>query len=167
MQNSKDSAAVHPENQRYLAFSLGAEHFAVPLLSVKEVVALPEMTRVPNTAAYFCGIMNLRGQIISVYDLRTRFGIKSEPSSENAVIIHNFPNLCFGVVVSSVDHVLSLAAGDIHEKPDFHDSQASAYITGVSHQGEKLVLLLDVVRALKLEELAASKERDVKSRNVA
>ena len=144
--------------QRFLAFSLGLEDFAVPLLSVREVVALPEMTRVPNTSAFFSGIMNLRGQIISVFDLRLRFGMKAEHGPETAVIIHNFSHLCFGVVVSSVNNVLSLKDTDISEKPDFQDMQANAYITGVSRNNEKLVLLLDVVKALRLEDIAALKE---------
>jgi purine-binding chemotaxis protein CheW len=157
-----ESASTKPTttagSQRFLAFSLGVEDFAVPLLSVREVVALPEMTRVPNTSGYFSGIMNLRGQIISVFDLRLRFGMKAEHGSETAVIIHNFSQLCFGVVVSSVNNVLSLKDTDISEKPDFQDMQANAYITGVSRYNDKLVLLLDVVKALRLEDIAALKQ---------
>ncbi len=72
---------------RFLCFSLGNEHYAIPLLTVKEVIAPPETTPVPQTPAYFKGIMNLRGQVISVIDLRTKLGIKPLQSAENAVII--------------------------------------------------------------------------------
>jgi purine-binding chemotaxis protein CheW len=84
---------------RYLSFSLGTEEYAIPLLAVKEVIAMPEFTSVPYTPSHFLGIMNLRGQVISVMDLRKKLGIKPGSTAETAVIICDLSPLCIGVVV--------------------------------------------------------------------
>ena len=69
--------------QRYLSFSLGSEDYAIPLLSVKEVIAVPEITPIPFTPSHFLGIMNLRGQVISIIDLRSKLGIKTKRERRN------------------------------------------------------------------------------------
>ena len=106
------------ESQRFLCFRLGEEDYAVPLLSVKEVIAMPDTTPIPNTPPHFLGIMNLRGQVISIIDLRTKFGFKSEKSTENCVIICDFGGISLGVVVSAVENVLAVAPKDIGPRPD-------------------------------------------------
>ena len=73
--------------ERFLCFSLGAEEYAIPLLVVREVIAMPEYTPVPYTPPYFLGIMNLRGQVISVMDLRQKLGLKPRSDAETTVII--------------------------------------------------------------------------------
>ena len=143
---------VRADVQRYLNFSLGTEEFAIPLLSVKEVVALPETTRVPHSPPHFLGIMNLRGHVISIFDLRIKFRIKPENTSETAVIICDLAPLSFGVVVNSVNSVLSVHEGDIKGKPELHTKQNSEYMTGVVKSGEKLVLLLDIAKSLNVED---------------
>ncbi len=148
--NSGDRGGVPVSGdiQRYLAFSLGTEEYAVPLLSVKEVIAIPEVTSIPSAAAHFLGIMNLRGTIISIIDLRTKLGIKSERTSETAVIICDLETVCLGVVVNCVNSVLALREGDIHPKPEVQSSKKTDYIRGVTRKQDKLVLLLDIAKAL-------------------
>ena len=143
--------------ERYLAFTLGAEQYAVPLLSVKEVVALPETTRVPYTPPHFLGIMNLRGQVISLFDLRLKLGMKADNGPESAVIICDLNPLSFGVVVNSVDSVLSLFKDDIKSKPETESKIKTDYIQGVTQRQGKLVLLLDVAKALSIDEILAIK----------
>lgn len=150
------------EIRRYLQFSLGAEDFALPLLSVKEVIAIPEITPIPQTPSHFLGIMNLRGQVISVIDLRVKFGIKHEKSEDNAVIICDLNPLCLGVVVDSVNSVLSLTSKDVNDKPEIDSKQRTDYISGVTRVGKKLVLLLELAKALNLEEQAALKRAGAK-----
>jgi purine-binding chemotaxis protein CheW len=140
-------------NDRYLCFKLGKEEFAIPLLAVKEVIALPRITPVPQSPAYFLGIMNLRGQVISVIDLRSRLGVQPTPGQENAVIICDLQPNSIGVLVDSIDSVISPPRESIREKPDVQGSAASAYITAVFQQDERLVLLLDVARALSSADL--------------
>lgn len=142
---------------KYLCFALGQERFAIPLLSIKEVVAMPETTKVPYTPAHFLGIMNLRGQVISIFDLRLKLGLKVESTSETAVIICDFNPLCFGVVVNSVDSVLNLTADQIGPKPDIESRINTDFISGVIHHDQKLVLLLNLTKALNVEDMMALK----------
>ena len=156
MANEKN---VSMNSTRYLAFSLKEEEFAVPLSAVREVIALPEITPVPHAPQHFLGIMNLRGQVISVMDLRTKMGIKvsDDQSVETGVIIFDFGEVSLGAVVSSINSVVSFAFEDIQEKPQTMNQFRSDYITGVAKRGDRLTLILDVVRALDQGELAAVK----------
>jgi purine-binding chemotaxis protein CheW len=141
-------------NERFLSFSLGEEDFAIPLLTVKEVIAMPEVTPIPQTPPYFLGIMNLRGQVISVMDLRQKLGIKTKASEETAVIICDLSNTCVGVVVDSINQVLTPQEGEVSEKPEIQASKASEFITGVYRREQKLTLFLDLGRSLNLEDQA-------------
>lgn len=145
------------EVSRFLSFSLGKEDYAIPLLSVKEVIAMPEITPIPYTPSHFLGIMNLRGQVISVIDLRTKFNIKTETSTETAVIICDLKPICLGVVVNSVNSVLSLSRQEINPRPEIQSSKASDYITGVTRKDQQLILLIDIARALDIQDQAALK----------
>ena len=142
-------------NARYLSFSLGTEEYALPLLAVKEVIAVPEFTPIPYTPTHFLGIMNLRGQVISVIDLRTKFGIKPTQSDETSVIICDMAPLVLGVVVDSVNSVLSPKALDISPKPDIESNRNTEYITAVYRRDKHLVLLLDIARTLTSEDRRA------------
>lgn len=143
--------------QRYLSFSLGVEEYAIPLLKVREVIAMPEVTAIPQTPSYFLGIMNLRGQVISVLDLRTKLGIKPTTSSETAVVICDLGAICLGVVVDSVNAVLSPQIGEVSEKPDTQTSKNTGYITGVYRKGKSLVLFLDIAKTLDVNEMSLIK----------
>lgn len=142
-------------SSRYLSFSLGEEQFAIPLLDVKEVIAMPEITPVPSTPTYFLGIMNLRGQIISVLDLRQKLGIKNNQQSETTVIICDFQSFSVGVVVDSVNSVFAAHEEEISTKIDIQGSKASEYISGVYRKEKTLVLILNIAKSLNLEDQAA------------
>lgn len=142
--------------ERYLAFSLNDEEYALPLLQVKEVIAMPEITPVPYTPSHFLGIMNLRGQVISVVDLRLKFKMKkAEKLTETTVIICDFNSMSLGVVVDSVNSVMALKSGDISDRPEIESSVSSAYITGVAKRDKKLVVLVNLAKALNVEDLQA------------
>lgn len=140
------------DNSRYLNFALGQEEFAIPLLTVKEVIAVPEMTPIPHTPAHFLGIMNLRGQVISVIDLRKKFTIPAKNSEETCVVIIDLDSHCMGVVVDSVNSVLAVKANEVMDKPSIESSKNTDYITGVYRKDEKLVLFIDIVKTLSGEE---------------
>lgn len=137
---------------RYLHFSLGKEDYAIPLLAVREVIAVPEITKIPNTPPHFLGIMNLRGRIISVIDLRLKLGIKPTENKDACVIICDFGSLVIGVVIDSVNSVLTLQAGDISPKPQIESSKKTDYILGVTKRDEKLILLCDIAKTLDLQD---------------
>jgi purine-binding chemotaxis protein CheW len=152
MSHAKNANA---NRERFLSFSLGAEEYAVPLLAVREVIALPEYTPVPYTPSYFLGIMNLRGQVISIMDLRQKLGIKPGIDTETAVIICDLNGASIGVVVDSVNTVLNPDHADISEKPEIQSNRPTDYITGVYRKDKKLILFLDLSRSLSLEDHAA------------
>ncbi len=161
--NDSNNNSVNEEREnltnRYLSFSLNSEHYALPLLAVREVVAMPEVTAVPFTPPHFLGIMNLRGQVISIIDLRLKFNMKKpETNTETSVIICDLAPLCIGAVVDSVNSVLVLSSADIGGRPDIQSNRNSDYITGVCKRDDKLILLLDIAKALSVEDhMAMSK----------
>jgi purine-binding chemotaxis protein CheW len=143
--------------ERFLSFSLGAEEYAIPLLAVREVIAMPEYTPVPYTSPYFLGIMNLRGQVISVMDLRQKLGVKAGKDVETTVIICDLSGISIGVVVDSVNTVLSPNPDEVAPKPEIQSSRTTDYITGVYRKDKKLILFLDLSKSLNLEDQNAIK----------
>lgn len=120
----------------------------MPLLAVKEVIAPPEITAVPQTPSHFLGIMNLRGQVISVIDLRIKLSIKPTQAAETAIIICDIKPNSMGVVVDSINSVLNPKPEEIAEKPQIHSSKATDYITNVFRHDNRLVLLIDIAKTL-------------------
>jgi purine-binding chemotaxis protein CheW len=137
---------------RFLSFSLGSEEYAIPLLSVREVMGMPDFTPVPQSPPFFLGIMNLRGQVISVIDLRIKLGMKPQVLKEMAVIICDLKQIVLGVVVDSVNSVISPQKEDIKSKPDLKSARNSDYITGVYKSDKNLVMFLNLIKALNLDE---------------
>jgi purine-binding chemotaxis protein CheW len=149
---------THPESlNRYLSFSLGKEAYAVPLLDVKEVIAIPEITPIPHTPPHFLGLMNLRGQVISVVDLRKKLSIKPDPAAESAIIICDLGVLSIGVVVDSINSVLSCEATKISPAPEMQAGKATDYIHGIFRNGDELVILIEIAKAIGIEEITALK----------
>lgn len=135
--------------ERLLVFSLNQEDYAVPLLKVKEVMALPEITPLPQTPSYFKGIMNLRGLIVPIIDLRLKFKLPmSDISSETVVIIVDMNPYSLGVIVDAVDCVMAVETENIKPPPQMGTQLKADYIAGISEKDKKLVLLLDVERSL-------------------
>ncbi len=143
------------EGNRFLHFCLGKEEYAIPLLVVREVIALPDMTPVPFMPSYFVGIMNLRGQVISVLDLRKKMGIPPVDRGETSVIICTLQNLIFGVIVDAVSSVLDLMPDEIAPPPDLRTGGKAGCISGVYKMSSGLVLLLEIGNVLDLEDYRA------------
>lgn len=155
--NSKSAAGS--ETSRFLIFSLNNEQYAVPLLKVKEVIALTETTPVPYSPPHFKGIMNLRGQVISVIDLRMKLKMpKADASSETAIIILDLSPLSLGIIVDSVESVLAVAKDEIQPPPDVGGKDTS-YIRGVTRKDKRLILLLDIEKTLSVEDLKTMKSQ--------
>ncbi|OFZ14005.1 MAG: hypothetical protein A2Z20_10285 [Bdellovibrionales bacterium RBG_16_40_8] len=144
-------------DNRFICFRLEKEHYASPLLEVKEVLGVPEITPVPQAPSYFLGIINLRGQVISVIDLRMKFGLKPNKTTETCVIIFEYPGFCVGAVVDEVESVFSVKDGELKPPPLNYDGKKKEYLVGVINRGEKLVLALDISRALDLKDTVLTK----------
>lgn len=150
--NTQDAAG------RYLCFSLGKEKFAMPLLQVKEVIANIETTNIPQAPPYFKGIMNLRGQVISVVDLRAKLKVgKTDATPETTIVILDVNGLSLGVIVDSVNSVTSFDKSTISEPP-IHDSTVKTdYISGVARNDKDLVLIIDLKLLLNSEDMSSLK----------
>ncbi len=140
------------DNSRFLCFNLGHEEFAIPLLSIKEVIGMPDVTPIPQSPSYFLGIMNLRGQVISIMDLRHKLTIKPNNTGDPSVMILDLDNYKLGVVVDQVNSVQMISAEEVSEKPTIDTSKNHEYVSGVFRKGEKLILLIDIARTLSLED---------------
>ncbi len=148
---------------RYLCFTLGREKFAIPLLHVKEVIANVETTSIPQSPAYFKGIMNLRGQVISVIDLLLKLKVeKGEPNNEKTIIILDFAPLCLGVVVDSVDSVVAFDSSAITNPPDVESAVNHDFIKGIARTDKSLTVILDLKSALKAEDYKTIKNQKQK-----
>ena len=157
------NSSTNAGREKFLCFSLGAEEYAVRLLTVKEVIAKPEVTPVPQSPPYFLGIMNLRGQVISIVDLRAKLGVKSKETAETSVIIFDLKEAIIGVVVDSVNAVLAPETEDISENPDIHGANKNNYIEGVYRWNNQLVLFLNIAKALGIEDLTIAARESQKA----
>lgn len=164
MANSQTSLTAPVYAGRYLCFSLGKEKFAIPLLQVKEVLADVETTKVPQAPADFKGIMNLRGQVISVFDLRLKLKLgKAEKTPETTIIILDLNPLFLGVVVDSVDSVVEYEESDVSPRPDTDSSFKLNYVTGIARTENSLTFLLDLKAVLNADDFKAMKSQGQKA----
>ena len=146
-----------------VGFRIGRETFGLPIALVREIVRVPDITAVPNAPEYIEGVINLRGRIIPVVDLRKRFGdTVAEPSKRNRIIVAEMGNRAIGLLVQSASEVLRIPPSEIEAPQNvFHEGEMS-YITGVGKLHGRLVILLDLTRVLqrgevrRLEEFAES-----------
>lgn len=149
-ENKSVSRSNDSISNRYLCFSLGTEEYAIALLSVREVIAIPDITPVPQSAPYFLGIMNLRGQVISVIDLRTKLSIKPADSAESAIIICDLNPNSIGVVVDSINCVINPAPDQISERPEIQSQKNTDYIQAICREKDRLIVLLDISKTLSV-----------------
>lgn len=145
---------------KYLTFLLGREEFAIQVLKVREIMGIQDITAVPQTPAYVKGVINLRGKVIPVVDLRLKFCLPEMEYTQRTCIIvvqvqAGSVSLPTGIVVDEVSEVLNLTAGDIEDTPDFGDDGASAasYLLGMAKVKGKVKILLDIDRVLSSQEV--------------
>ncbi len=144
---------------KYLAFLLGREEFAIPVLKVREIMGIQDIAAVPQTPAYVKGVINLRGKVVSVVDLRLKFGLPEVEYTQRTCIIVvqvrlESVQLLMGMVVDGVSEVLNLAAGDIENTPDFGGGVVTPYLLGMAKSKGKVKILLDIDQVLSSQELA-------------
>lgn len=136
------------ETLKFLVFDVGEDRFGIPLLDVREVIAVPDFTSVPYSPHYFCGIMNLRGQVISVIDLRKKLYIEPIATGEESVIICNSAGLTFGILVDSVNFVHGVKSDELSEKPTVNERINTDYILSVCRRQEDFIIIVDLLKIL-------------------
>ena len=156
--NASVAPSASAEPTQYLTFMLAQEQFAIGILGIKEIIEYHGVTEVPMMPPCVRGVINLRGAVVPVLDLLARFGRpSSETTKRTCVVIVEVEGAAerhvVGLVVDAVNEVLDIAAADIEPPPSFGARVRSDFIQGVGKVRGKFVLLLDVDRALSLDEI--------------
>src|SRR5271169_5509409 len=136
-----------------VGFRIGNETYGVRIASVREIVRVPEITAVPNAPEMIEGVINLRGRIIPVMDLRKRFSNSSDSSDKkNRILVVELDNKLLGLIVSSASEVLKIPPSEIEAPGAVFAEGESSYVTGVGKLKGRLVILLDIARLLRQPE---------------
>ncbi|HXW62155.1 MAG TPA: chemotaxis protein CheW [Candidatus Acidoferrales bacterium] len=137
-----------------VGFRIGRETFGLPISIVREIVRVPEITSVPNAPDYIEGVINLRGRIIPIVDLRKRFGDKSfERDKKNRIVVVELQSRAVGLIVHSASEVLRIRPSEIDEPHNVFKEGELNYITGIGKLNGRLVILLDLNKVLERGEL--------------
>ncbi|HYF03695.1 MAG TPA: chemotaxis protein CheW [Patescibacteria group bacterium] len=140
-----------------VSFTLGEEEFGINILQVQEINRLVNITRVPNSPDFVEGVINLRGKIIPIVDLRKRFGMPSADDTKNSriVVVELSLSKVIGFLVDSVQEVLRISSSVVEPPPAMVGNIAADYITGVGKLEDRLLILLDLEKVLNEGEIAA------------
>ncbi len=153
-----ETAQLESRAGKYLTFRLANEEFGIGVLSVREIMGIQDITAVPQTPEYLKGVINLRGKVIPVVDLRLKFQLPATEYTQRTCIIvvqvkGEASQMLMGVIVDEVSEVLNLAGSDIEDPPDFGDGHTSEFIVGMAKTKGKVKILLDIQRVLTSQEL--------------
>jgi purine-binding chemotaxis protein CheW len=158
LNNEPAAAQADARAGKYLTFHLINEEFGVRVLKVREIMGVQEITAVPQTPSHVKGVINLRGKVIPVVDLRLKFGLPpAEYNQRTCIIVVQVQGdsgpILMGVVVDGVSEVLNLTAAEIEDTPDFGQDMATQYLLGMAKVKGKVKILLDIDRVLSSQEL--------------
>jgi purine-binding chemotaxis protein CheW len=149
--------ALLEKEGKYLTFALGPEEYGLEILKVREIIGYMEITAVPQTPSHVKGVINLRGQVIPVIDLRSKFGMETAEITEESCIIvveisQGNRNFQTGIVVDHVQEVLDIDGQDIEDTPQFGSSFNADFILGMGKVGDSVKILLDIDKVLAGED---------------
>jgi purine-binding chemotaxis protein CheW len=147
-----------PRAGKYLTFQIAKEEFGIGVLKVREIMGLQEITAVPQTPAHVKGVINLRGKVVPVVDLRLKFGIAAPEDTQRTCIIVTqveveAGSVLMGIVVDGVSEVLNLTGQEIEDTPEFGRDADSRFLLGMAKVKGKVKILLDIDRVLSSHEL--------------
>lgn len=149
-ENNQDAATMLQQ----LTFNLAGEEYGVDILAVREIRGWSRVTRIPQTPDYVLGVLNLRGAIVPIMDLRLRFGLERENYGDNTVvIIVAVDERLFGIVVDAVSDVVDIDPAAIKPVPDMGSVVDTRYLKGLATHVERMVMLLDVEKLMRPEDV--------------
>jgi len=141
---------------KFLTFYLAGEEYGIAILKVHEIIGVMPITSVPRTPVFIRGVINLRGKVIPVVDLRLKFEIPAQDqTSETCIIVVHVQGIEIGVVVDRVSEVLNIAGADIEDAPSFGAGVSTDFILGIGKSQGKVKILLDIDRVLSSQEVSA------------
>jgi len=156
-----DSGSVSTMEQvdkagKYLTFKLGNEEYGLEILKVREIIGLMNITAVPRTPDFVRGVINLRGKVIPVVDLRAKFGMDStEDTDETCIIVVDVGEVEMGTIVDKVSEVLDIDGGEIEDAPSFGVDVNTDFILGMGRTNDRVTILLDIGKVLSSDETVA------------
>jgi purine-binding chemotaxis protein CheW len=145
---------------KYLTFELGTEIYGIEILKVQEIIGIMNITNVPKTPDYVRGVINLRGKVIPVVELRKKFRMETMADTERTCIIvvqisGSDASITMGILVDEVSEVVDITSDRIESAPTFGTSVNTAFILAMGKIGERVVILLDADKVLTIEEMAS------------
>ncbi len=156
MEDSVNANAVSEELLQLVSFKIGEAEFGVDILHVQEINKMMELTLVPNTPPFVEGVVNLRGRIIPVLNLRSRLGLElKEYDSETRIIVVEMEDKTIGFIVDEVKEVLRIPKSITEQPPDVVTGVDSEYITAIGKLEDRLIILLDLRKILSTSEIKA------------
>ncbi len=142
------------ENREFLTFNLGREEYCIDILKVREIRGYDAVTRVANAPAFIKGVINLRGNIVPIVDLRIKFRLeKVEYDGQTAVIILGILERTIGIVVDSVSDVMSLNPERIKPAPEFSGAMNTQYIQGLATLDDRMIIVVDIEKLISSPEV--------------
>ena len=151
--NGESKAAARGPASRYVTFRLGNETYAINVMQVQEVLRMTEIAPVPGAPGHVLGIINLRGNVVTVIDARMRLGLTSKEDDDSTrIIVIEVNKQVIGILVDSVAEVVELAATEIEPAPNVGNDESSKYIQGIASRDGELVIVVDLNRLLSDEE---------------
>ncbi len=141
---------------KFLTFVLGSEVYGIEILKVREIIKLMDITTVPRTPDYLKGVINLRGKVIPIVNLRSKFSMPEiEHTQETCIIVVEVNQTSIGIIVDSVSEVSNINSGEIEDAPHLGQDIDTNFILGLGKTKERIVILLDIELVLSSEELEA------------
>jgi purine-binding chemotaxis protein CheW len=158
-QIEQTNKALQDKEGKYLTFALGSEEYGLEILKVREIIGYMDITAIPQMPGHIKGVINLRGQVIPVIDLRAKFGMETAKVTEETCIIvveihQSGRKFSTGIVVDHVQEVLDIDGENIEESPQFGSSVNTDFILGMGKVGESVKILLDIDKVLVADDLS-------------
>ncbi len=149
------TGAAQSRAGKYLTFFLAGEEYGLEILKVSEIIGMQPITRVPRMPEFVRGVINLRGKVIPITDLRSKFGMEHDGSEDSCIIVVQMRGIMTGVVVDRVSEVVAIAEADIEDAPTFGAGIHTEFLLGIGKTGGRVKLLLDIDKVLASSEIAA------------
>jgi purine-binding chemotaxis protein CheW len=145
METAMEASAVKEEVLQFVTFTLHSEEYAVDILSVQEINRITEITKVPNSPPYVEGVVNLRGKVIPVINLRNKFGFEDKAIDDTSrIIIMDIQGITYGVIVDLVSEVLRVQSDTVEPTPPMSSDANSKFIKGLVKLDDRLIILIDI-----------------------
>ncbi|MBA7664464.1 hypothetical protein ES703_72525 [subsurface metagenome] len=161
MAETREDKAAADALTQLISFMIGKEEYGLEILTVKEVIRIREITKIPKAPVFVKGIINLRGDVIPIIDLREKFGLETEEYTiMTRVIIVEVDGKAIGMVVDSVSQVIRIAQSEVEPPPPLIGGLSTEYLRGVGKIGEKLIILLNIIKILTTEEKIELKQME-------